>query len=383
MKITNIPTYRLPPRWMFLKIETDEGIVGWGEPVIEGRARTVEAAVHEFGDYLIGQDPARINDLWQVMYRGGFYRGGPIMMSAISGIDQALWDIKGKALGVPVWQLLGGKIRDRLRLYWTHCGSAQFAHHQYLNSPRLRSIEDLKKFCERVAQSGLTALKTNIMAMNGTPLYGVPREEIFTGKISNEEVETACMEIEVFRKELGNKFGIALDTAFDYRLDGALKLARALEPYDMMWLETETFDVNAQEILTHLTTTPIVHGESLYDLHGYLPYLQRHAQKTIMVDLAWNGLTMGKKIADLALTFDTAVSPHNCHSPLTTFVAAQFCASVKNFDILEIDYDDVPWLDELITEKIQIENGYLLVPERPGLGTDLIEEKLLEYAVER
>lgn len=96
MKITNITTYRLPPRWMFLKIETDEGIVGWGEPVIEGRARTVEAAVHEFGDYLIGQDPARINDLWQVMYRGGFYRGGPIMMSAIAGIDQALWDIKGK-----------------------------------------------------------------------------------------------------------------------------------------------------------------------------------------------------------------------------------------------------------------------------------------------
>ena len=239
------------------------------------------------------------------------------------------------------------------------------------------------KFCERVAQSGLTALKTNIMAMNGTPLYGVPREEIFTGKISNEEVETACMEIEVFRKELGNKFGIALDTAFDYRLDGALNLARALEPYDMMWLETETFDVNAQEKLAYLTTTPIVHGESLYDLHGYLPYLQRHAQKTIMVDLAWNGLTMGKKIADLALAFDTAVSPHNCHSPLTTFVAAQFCASIKNFDILEIDYDDVPWRDELITEKIQIENGYLLVPERPGLGTDLIEEKLLEYAVER
>ena len=117
MKITNITTYRLPPRWMFLKIETDEGIVGWGEPVIEGRARTVEAAVHEFGDYLIGQDPARINDLWQVMYRGGFYRGGPIMMSAIAGIDQALWDIKGKVLNAPVWQLMGGLVRDKIKAY--------------------------------------------------------------------------------------------------------------------------------------------------------------------------------------------------------------------------------------------------------------------------
>ena len=106
MKITKITTYRLPPRWMFLKIETDEGVVGWGEPVIEGRARTVEAAVHELGDYLIGQDPSRINDLWQVMYRAGFYRGGPILMSAIAGIDQALWDIKGKVLNAPVWQLM-------------------------------------------------------------------------------------------------------------------------------------------------------------------------------------------------------------------------------------------------------------------------------------
>ena len=117
MKITKLTTYRIPPRWMLLKIETDEGIVGWGEPVIEGKARTVETAVHEFSQYLVGQDPRRINDLWQVMYRGGFYRGGAILMSAIAGIDQALWDIKGKALGVPVYQLLGGLVRDRMKTY--------------------------------------------------------------------------------------------------------------------------------------------------------------------------------------------------------------------------------------------------------------------------
>ncbi|EKN3987320.1 galactonate dehydratase, partial [Yersinia enterocolitica] len=117
MKVTKLTTYRLPPRWIFLKIETDEGIVGWGEPVVEGRARSVEAAVHELSEYVIGQDPARINDIWQTLYRGGFYRGGPILMSAISGIDQALWDIKGKALGVPVYQLLGGLVRDKIKAY--------------------------------------------------------------------------------------------------------------------------------------------------------------------------------------------------------------------------------------------------------------------------
>ena len=117
MKITKLSTYRLAPRWMFLKIETDEGVSGWGEPVIEGRARTVQAAVDELSEYVIGQDPSRINDIWQTLYRGGFYRGGPILMSAIAGIDQALWDIKGKVLGAPVYQLLGGLVRDRMKMY--------------------------------------------------------------------------------------------------------------------------------------------------------------------------------------------------------------------------------------------------------------------------
>ena len=117
MKITKLTTYRVPPRWMFLKIETDEGVSGWGEPVIEGRARTVQAAVDELAEYVVGQDPSRINDIWQTLYRSGFYRGGPILMSAIAGIDQALWDIKGKVLGVPVYALLGGLVRDRMKMY--------------------------------------------------------------------------------------------------------------------------------------------------------------------------------------------------------------------------------------------------------------------------
>ena len=117
MKVTKLTTYRLPPRWMFLKIETDEGVTGWGEPVIEGRARSVETAVNELSEYVVGQDPARINDIWQAMYRTGFYRGGPILMSAIAGIDQALWDIKGKVLGAPVYELLGGQVRERMKMY--------------------------------------------------------------------------------------------------------------------------------------------------------------------------------------------------------------------------------------------------------------------------
>src|SRR5476649_379786 len=148
MKVTKLTTYRLPPRWMFLKIETDEGIIGWGEPVIEGRARSVEAAVHELSEYVIGQDPARINDIWQTMYRSGFYRGGPILMSAISGIDQALWDIKGKYYNAPVYQLLGGAARDSIRVY------------SWIGGDR---PSDVGSAAKEAVEAGFTAVK-----MNGT-----------------------------------------------------------------------------------------------------------------------------------------------------------------------------------------------------------------------
>jgi L-alanine-DL-glutamate epimerase-like enolase superfamily enzyme len=175
--------------------------------------------------------------------------------------------------------------------------------------------------------------------------------------------------------------GVALDTGFTYRMGGAIKLARTLEPYDMMWLETESLDPGALRVVRDGTRTPIVHGESIYGVHGYRPYLQNYAQDVLMVDLAWNGLTMGKKIADLAAAYDVPVSPHNCHSPLTTFVAANFCAATQNFYILEIDNEDIPWRDEIITNKFEITDGYLKVPESPGFGTDLIERELEKHKI--
>jgi len=198
--------------------------------------------------------------------------------------------------------------------------------------------------------------------------------------ISNQELRTIEAVISTFREICGPDMGIALDTGFSYQLGGAIKLARMLEPYDMMWLETESLDPAALQKVRENTKTPIVHGESIYGVHGYRPYLERYVQDILMIDLAWNGLTMGKKIADLAACYQVPISPHNCHSPLTTFVAANLAATTMNFFIMEIDGEDVPWRNDIITNKIEINDGYMTVPMAPGLGTELVETELLKHA---
>lgn len=209
MKITKLTTYRLAPRWMFLKIDTDAGISGWGEPVIEGKARSVEAAVHEFEPYLVGQDPSRINDLWQVMYRGGFYRGGAILMSAIAGIDQALWDIKGKALGAPVHELLGGLVRDRMKVY------------SWVGGDR---PADVIRDIRRLREGGFDTFK-----MNGTEELGIVD--------SARKVDDAVARIAEIRAAFGHDIEFGIDFHGRVAAPMAKPLLRALEPYRPLFVE--------------------------------------------------------------------------------------------------------------------------------------------------
>jgi galactonate dehydratase len=238
MKITKLTTYRLPPRWMFLKIETDEGVVGWGEPVIEGRARTVEAAVHELGDYLIGQDPARINDLWQVMYRAGFYRGGPILMSAIAGIDQALWDIKGKVLNAPVWQLMGGLVRDKIKAY------------SWVGGDRPAEVIDgIKK---------LRGIGFDTFKLNGC-------EEM--GLIDNSRaVDAAVNTVAQIREAFGNEIEFGLDFHGRVSAPMAKVLIKELEQYRPLFIEEPVLAEQAEYYprLAAQTSIPIAAGERMF-----------------------------------------------------------------------------------------------------------------------
>jgi L-alanine-DL-glutamate epimerase-like enolase superfamily enzyme len=384
MKVTAIKTFIVDGGfrpWTFVKVETNEpGLVGWGDCTDWGSPGPVAATVERYAEWVIGRDPMQAEAIWWDLSAASVRHTGGIASKAMSGIDSALWDIRGKALGAPVWQLLGGKMRDRLRLYWTHCGSmrARPVYADRLGLDTVETTDDLRRLAEEVLARGYTAIKTNIFRLKDSPWTRAPLSHR-TGDAPPSSIRAAEAVVRTFREALGPDVGIALDVAFRFRLGGAIKLARALEPYDLMWLETETFDPEALRVIRDSTTTPICTGESIFGVLGYKPYLQHYAQDIIMPDLAWNGITMGKKIADMAHAYDILFAPHNCHSPLTTLITANVCATVPNFYIQELDVDDAPWRDEIMTYPFEIEDGYLRIPDRPGLGSDLIEEALRKH----
>lgn len=361
--------------WTFVKITTDEGLIGYGDCTDWGSAIPVASCVKDLEPLLIGQDPANIELIWWQLYNKTIRSIGGIAHKALAGINTALWDIKGKKYGAPIYELLGGKMRESLQLYWTHCGSTRNNYADLLGVPAVKSLDDVARLAEEVRERGFTAIKTNIFKP------GVRRgpRGVSTGSISPEQIRDTEAIVGAFRKYGGSDLGIALDVAFGFNMGAATKLARALEPYDMMWLETETLDAGALKAIRSATSTPICTGESLYQTHGYKPYLEAHAVDVIMPDFAWNGISMGKKIADYAETYDVPIAPHNCHSPLTTLVSAHICLAVRNFMILELDVDDTPWRDDILSEPLDIRNGDLYLSDRPGLGADLIESEIEKH----
>ncbi len=385
MKITAIKTFLVDGGfrpWTFVKVETDQpGLVGWGDCTDWGSPGPVAATVERYSEWVIGRDPMQAEAIWWDLAAASVRHTGGIAYKAMSGIDSALWDIRGKELGAPVWQLLGGKMRDRLRLYWSHCGSVRAAHSERLGLPAVETTDDLRRLAEEVLERGYTAIKTNLFPLKDQPDVQPVLNRFWNraGDCPPATIRSAEAIVGTFREALGPDVGIALDVAFTFKLGGAIKLAQALEPYNLMWLETETLDPDALRTIRESTKTTICHGESLFGTHGYRPFLERHAQDVIMPDFAWNGITLGKKICDLAHAYDVLVAPHNCHSPINTLVSANVCATIPNFYIHELDVDDAPWRDDLMTHPFTIEEGHLLLPDRPGLGSDLIEAELLKH----
>ncbi|MFX1355568.1 MAG: mandelate racemase/muconate lactonizing enzyme family protein [Promethearchaeota archaeon] len=366
--------------WTFVKVETNEpGLVGWGDCSDWGSPIPVAATVERYSEWVVGRDPMQVEAIWWDLAAASMRHTGGIAWKAMSGIDSALWDIRGKVLNAPVW--LGGKMRDELRLYWTHCGSTRARRAERIGVPAVETLDDLRRLSEEVIERGYTAIKTNLMPLRDLDDGATAPSSLQNppGDCPPAVIRHAQAIVGTFREALGPDVGIALDVAFSFKLGGAIRLARALEPYDLMWLETETFDPEALRVIRDSTTTTICTGESIYGTLGYKPYLQLHAQDIIMPDLAWNGITMGKKIADMAHAYDILFAPHNCHSPLTTLITANVCATVPNFYIQEFDVDDAPWRDDIMTHPVEIVNGHLRIPDRPGLGSDLIEEELLKH----
>ncbi len=363
MKITKLTTFLVPPRWCFLKIETDEGITGWGEPVLEGRAETVAAMVDELGDYLIGKDPRNIEDHWTVMYRGGFYRGGGIHMSAIAGIDQALWDIKGKALGVPVSQLLGGNVRDRIRVY------------SWIGGDRPSDTADAAK---AAVARGFTAVK-----MNGT-------EELqFID--SFDKVERCLHNVAAVREAVGPNVGIGVDFHGRVHKPMAKVLVKELEAYRLMFIEEPVLSENYEALkeIAPLTSTPIALGERLYSRWDFKRVLSEGYVDIIQPDPSHaGGITETRKIAAMAEAYDVALALHCPLGPIALAANLQLDAVCYNAFIQEqslgIHYNAANDLLDYVSnrEVFAYEDGMVAIPTGPGLGIEVNEAYVRERAAE-
>lgn len=361
MKITKLETFIVPPRWLFLKIETDEGITGWGEPVIEGRAATVQAAVEEFSDYLIGKDPLRIEDHWQMMYRSGFYRGGPILMSAIAGIDQALWDIKGKYHNAPVAELMGGACRDSVRVY------------SWIGGDR---PSDVGQAAKEKAESGFTAVK-----MNGT--------EELQYIDSYQKIDEVLERIAAVREAVGPYFGIGIDFHGRVHKPMAKILAKELEPFRPMFIEEPVLPENNEALreIARATNIPIATGERMFSKWDFKKLLEDGYVDIIQPDLSHaGGITECKKIFAMAEAYDVAVAPHCPLGPIALASCLQVDATSHNVFIQEqslgIHYNQGSDLLDYLNDPgvFEYKDGYVEMLQNPGLGISINEEFVRKQA---
>lgn len=386
MKITKVETLHCDAGWRpwsFVKIQTDEGITGYGECSNPRSPHGVAGCVRDLEGLLLGQDPRPAEKLYWDMYQDTRQSHGGISARAIAGVDAALWDIKAKALGVPVYELLGGPVRESVRLYWSHCGTSRARASDIIGVPPIRTMDDIRRLGEEVVSRGFTALKTNIV-IPGDPasVYmpgfgGVPgsTDQVVTPELIRH-IETL---LGMFREAVGDRVDICLDLNFNFKAESCLRIAKAVEKFDLLWLEIDIYDPETLRQIKDGTSIPICSGENLCTTYDYRPYLERYAMDIVMVDVPWNGFSQSKKIADLAETYQLNIAPHNYYSHLSSLMSAHLCACVPNVRIMEIDIDDVPWKDDLVKEPLEIVEGYLQIPRRPGWGADLNEEVLAEH----
>lgn len=345
MKITRLETFLVKPRWLFLKIHTDEGLVGLGEPITEGRALTCAQAVEELSPYLIGQDPTRVIHHWQAMYKHAFYRGGPILTSAISGVEQALWDITGKALGVPVYKLFGGPTRDKIRMY--------------------RHARDAASIKEGIAL-GFNAFKTGI--------HGVRAARIIENK---DFIDKAVEHFAAMREVGGPEVDIAIDFHGAISPQTSKLLIKALEPYQPMFIEepVQCQNVDVLADIARGTHLPIATGERVFTKWGFREILEKRAASIVQPDLCHaGGIHEVHIIAGMAEAYYAAVAPHNPLGPISLASCIQLDATIPNF----IAQEQVSLGEVYLKQPFVIKDGYVDLPTAPGLGIELDDEAMAD-----
>lgn len=366
--------------WAFLKLSTDEGITGWAEFTDGGySSRGTHQVIERLASLVIGQDATNTNRVEAILRSATHEAEEGLNRRAAAAIVNASLDIRAKALGVPVAALLGGVLRSRLPLYWSHCGLGRVRMSQAGVHPPITSLNDIVTLGSEVHERGFRALKTNVILFEDgaatiyLPLWNGEGETSL--ELDRPTIEGLVSLIEAFHEGAGDGVELLLDTVWCVKGEGIGRLARRLAQTPLSWFEADTHDPAALIAARGNGQLRIVSGEALSGVREYRRFFDHRAMDIVKVDVAWNGMPESKRIADLAASYDVNVSPHNPMSHLMTHMSAQFGAALPNFSILEIDVDGVPWRDELVTPPV-IDDGELVLPTSPGWGCDVNEEAI-------
>src|SRR5579863_5123645 len=363
----------------FVKITTEDGVIGWSEFEAGFASPGLGTVIERLAGRLVGQQVEDHERIHSELHCATRPSSGSLIGQALGAIENALLDAKAKALGVPCYALLGGKIRDRIRVYWSHCATWRINHPTWYKPP-ITDLDGVKAIGGEVREKKFTALKTNIFTYDAgkpqgwRPGFGVPFEPGIN--VDRKVLRDLRLHLEAIRDGAGPDVDILLDLNFNAKTEGYLKILREIADLDMFWIEIDSFSPEALGYIRRQSPHPISSCETLTGLREFLPYLREQAVDVAIIDTPWNGVWQSMKIAAAAEAHEVNVAPHNFYGHLCTMMNAHFRAAVPNLRIMETDIDRLEWDHEVFTHVPDIEDGHLVIPDRPGWGTEPNEEGL-------
>ncbi|HEV8032276.1 MAG TPA: mandelate racemase/muconate lactonizing enzyme family protein [Stellaceae bacterium] len=385
MKVTALDVLRCDAGWRnyyFLKLSTDQGITGWSEFDEGFGSPGITAVIERLTSRVVGQPVFDHERIFAELYCLTRPAAGGVVAEGLGAIENALLDAKAKALNVPCYALLGGKIRERVRVYWSHCATWRINHPSFFQ-PAITDLDGVKQIGAEAKERGFTALKTNIFLHDEAaprgwrPGFGVP----FLPELNVEKrvLRNLRTHLEAIRDGAGPDMDLLLDLNFNARTEGYLKILRAIADIDMFWIEIDSYNPEALGYIRRQSPHPISSCETLLGLREFLPYFRAQAMDVAIIDAVWNGVWQSMKIANSAEAHEVNIAPHNFYGHLASFMNVHFAAAVPNLRIMEIDVDRLPWDGELFTHAPEFTDGHFAVPDRPGWGTEPVEEALAAH----
>ncbi len=382
MKVSRIETLHCDAGWRnysFVKLSTDSGIVGWSEFDEGFGSPGVGTAIERLAQYVVGQPVSDHERIQAALHCATRPSAGGVIGQALGAIENALLDAKAKALGVPCYALLGGKVRDRIRVYWSHCATWRINHPTHY-TPAITHLDGVKAIGREVRDKGFGALKTNIFTYeDGRPegwRPGFGRPFYPELNVDRRVLRDLRMHLDALRDGAGPDVDILLDLNFNAKTEGYLEILRALAADDMFWVEIDSYAPEALGYIRRKSPHPISSCETLIGLREFFPYFREQAMDVAIIDAVWNGVWQSIKIAAAAEAHELNVAPHNFYGHLCTMMNVHFAAAVPNLRIMEVDIDRIAWDHELFTHLPEFESGHLVVPDRPGWGTEPDEEAI-------